>query len=173
MKLWWNKECQRELEKYRVSKWVEDWRIFRSVVKTTKCVFFNTKIQEIAGKNCDPWEFMNWIKNHKFLAIEAIQYNIWPCLKLNSLWQALYSLFNSAQNHQINLDLLEEIPNKPVTKWMSFSEEEFKSSIIKCNNFLTSSPDKLSWKHLKIIINDSLCLKNFINIANAYINLNY
>ena len=68
---------------------------------------------------------------------------------------------------------MEEIPNKPVMKWMPFSEEEFKSSIIKCNNLLTPRPDKLFWRHLKVIVNDSLCLKNFINIANAYINLGY
>ena len=56
---------------------------------------------------------------------------------------------------------------------MPFSEEEFKSSIIKCNNSLTLGPDKLSWKHLKVIVIDSICLKNFINIANICINLGY
>jgi len=48
------------------------------------------------------------------------------------------------QNYYINLDLLEEIPNKPVTKWMPFLEEGFKSSIAKYNNSLTPAPDKLS-----------------------------
>jgi len=49
-KLWWNKNCQRELEKYRVSKQVKDWIIFKSIIKKTKCAFFDTKIQEIAEK---------------------------------------------------------------------------------------------------------------------------
>jgi len=52
----------------------------------------------------------------------------------HNIWQALHSLFNSVQNHQINLDLLEEIPNKHVMKWMLFSKEEFKSFITKRNN---------------------------------------
>ena len=56
---------------------------------------------------------------------------------------------------------------------MPFSEEEFKSAIIKCNNSLTLGPDKLSWRYLKVIINDCLYLKNFINIANVCINLGY
>jgi len=56
---------------------------------------------------------------------------------------------------------------------MPFSEEEFKSSIIKCNNSLTPSPNKLSWRHLKVIINNSSCFKNFINIANTCINLGH
>ena len=50
---------------------------------------------------------------------------------------------------------------------------EFKSSIIKCNNSLTSGSDKLSWRYLKVIINNSSYLKNFINIANMCINLGY
>ena len=87
---------------------------------------------------------MNWVKKHKLLAIEAIKYNSQPCLKLKDLWQALYLLFNLAQSYQINLDLLEEILNKPLTMWMPFSKEEFKSSIIKCNNSLTLRSDKLS-----------------------------
>ena len=71
------------------------------------------------------------------------------------------------------MDLLEEILNKPVTQWTLFSKKEFKSSISKCNNTLTSGPDKLSWRYLKAIINDNLCLKKFINIANTYINLEH
>ena len=56
---------------------------------------------------------------------------------------------------------------------MQFSKEEFKNAIIKCNNSLTSNPNKLSWKYLKVIVNDNSCLKNVINIANVYINLGY
>ena len=69
--------------------------------------------------------------------------------------------------------MLEEIPDKLITKWMLFSEKEFRSSIAKYNNSLTPKSDKLSWKHLKIIVNNILCFKNFINIANACINLGY
>ena len=29
------------------------------------------------------------------------------------------------------------------------------------------------WRHLKVIVNDSTCLNNFINIANTYINLEH
>ena len=34
-------------------------------------------------------------------------------------------------------------------------------------------PDKLSWHHLKIIVNQDECLVNIINIANAYFNLEH
>jgi len=40
---------------------------------------------------------MNWIKKHKLLAMEAIQFNGYFCIELNNLWQALHQTFNLAQ----------------------------------------------------------------------------
>lgn len=34
-------------------------------------------------------------------------------------------------------------------------------------------PNKVSWKHLKVIVKDDIYLKNLVNIANMYINLGY
>ena len=77
------------------------------------------------------------------------------------------------QNHQINIDLLEEIPSKLIIRWKPFSEEEFTSFIVKYNNSLTSGPNKLSWRHLKIIVKDVTCLRNLINIADTCIKLGH
>ena len=54
-----------------------------------------------------------------------------------------------------------------------FSKVEFVNSIIKCNNSSTSGSNKLSWRYLKIIIKDSMCLKNIVNIANVCFELGY
>jgi len=54
-----------------------------------------------------------------------------------------------------------------------FSEKEFISSIAKYSNSSTPGPDKLSWRHLKCIIKDKICLKNIINITNACIKLGH
>jgi len=57
---------------------------------------------------------MNWVKKHKLPAIEVLQYNRCSCIELNNLWQALHLTFNLAQNHQIDLSLLNEIPSKSI-----------------------------------------------------------
>ena len=54
-----------------------------------------------------------------------------------------------------------------------FSKEEFIGAIKKYSNSLTFGPDKLSWKHLKRIVKDIICLNRIINIVNAYINIGY
>jgi len=56
---------------------------------------------------------------------------------------------------------------------MPFSNKEFKSAIIKCNNSSTPRPDYISWKHLKAVIKDERCLVNIVNIANACINISH
>ena len=55
---------------------------------------------------------MNWVKKRNFLAIKDIQFNSKPYIKLDDLWEALYKLFNAAQNYQVDISLLEEILDK-------------------------------------------------------------
>jgi len=84
-KQWWSEECSCSLNNYRASRSLEHWKKFKKVVKDIKRSFFDNKIQEIANKNCDPWELMNWIKRQKLPAIEAINHNGLPCLSPKSL----------------------------------------------------------------------------------------
>jgi len=49
-KSWWNEECSLALSNFRMTRSLESWKIFKNKVKTTKCSFFDIKIQEIANK---------------------------------------------------------------------------------------------------------------------------
>ena len=87
---------------------------------------------------------MNWVKKHTLPVVKAVKYSNCPCLEINNLWHTLHFTFNLAQNCQINIDILEEISDKPSEYWLSFLKEEFIKSITKCNNSFTPGPDKLS-----------------------------
>ena len=116
---------------------------------------------------------MNWISRCKLPAIEAIKHNDCPCLSPESLWDTLHSTFNTALNHQVNLNILSKIECKATSQWYPFSKKEFNQAISKCNDLSVPGPDKLTWYHLKSIIKQGECLVNIINIADSCINLGH
>ena len=63
------------LEMSRSSRHLNNWKNFKKTVKTFKCEFFDSKIQEILNKMKGPWELMNWVKKRKLPVIKAIKYN--------------------------------------------------------------------------------------------------
>ena len=172
-KQWWSESCNQALNNYRSTRSQENWKSFKLATKVAKQSFFNNKIQEIANKNQGPWELMNWVKKRKLPATEAIKYNGIPCLSPNSLWNVLHNSFNTALHHQVNISILDEIDRKPQQVWNLFSKFEFLSAIYKCINSSAPGPDKMSWRHWKLIIKNNECLSKIINIADACINLSH
>jgi len=116
---------------------------------------------------------MSWINRHKLPATKAIKHNGSLYLSPESLWNVLHNIFNTTLHCQIDLNILNEIDCKPTLQWFPFSREEFKQAINKCNNSSAPGPDKLSWHHLKFIVNQDKYLANIINIANACFNLGH
>ena len=116
---------------------------------------------------------MNWISRCKLPATKAIKHNDCPCLSPESLWDTLHSIFNTALNHQVDLNILSKIECKATLQWYPFSKEEFNQAISKYNNLLVPGPDKLTWRHLKSIIKQDECLVNIINIADLCIKLGH
>ena len=105
--------------------------------------------------------------------IKTIKYNNQRCSDINDLWYALHSTFNTASNHQVDMNILNEITNKPTMPWPVFSKEKFRTAISSCNNSSAPGPDKLLWSHLKTILKDDEYLNTIIHIANVCINLGY
>ena len=85
---------------------------------------------------------MNWVKKHKLPAIKAIQYEGRLCIELEDLWKALHNSFNSAQMHEVDIHVLDEIPRKLAKEWNLFSKQELIDTLEKCNNLSAPGPDK-------------------------------
>ena len=71
-------------------------------------------------------------------------------------------MFNSAQNCYINLSILDELPSKLILEWLSSSNKEVKSAIIKCNDLSTPGPDYIFLETTKdvllILLTLSMCV---------------
>jgi len=74
---------------------------------------------------------------------------------------------------KVNKSLLEKLSSKQYLLWNSFSKKEFIIAINKYNNSFASGLNRISWKHLKLVIKNNKYLDNIVNIANIYINLGY
>jgi len=116
---------------------------------------------------------MNWVKKKKLPATEAIKYNDRPCLTPDSLWNALHSSFNMALHRHVNLNIINEVTHKSLQSWSPFSRYKFKSAISKCIDTSAPGPEKMTWRHWKLIIKDDDCLSKIINIADTCINLDH
>ena len=75
----------------------------------------------------------------------------------------------SSIRHKINKSIL--------VYWIKFQANIHQCSCLslinKCNNLSTFGPNKLSWRHLKTIVNDSRYLRKFVDIADACFELDY
>jgi len=49
-KAWWDEDCHKDLNMYQQSRCLEDWNKFKRMVKKTKCIFFDEKINKITNK---------------------------------------------------------------------------------------------------------------------------
>ena len=114
---------------------------------------------------------MNWI--NKLPTTEAIKYEGQPCFTPKSLWGALHATFNTVLHCHVDTEVLNELSSKPTIDWVPFSKEEFRQALIKCNNSLALGSNKLTWRHLKVILKQDICLSHIINIADACINLGH
>ena len=105
--------------------------------------------------------------------IEAIQYKGCPCIELEDLWNTLHNFFNSTQMREVDLHVLDNIPDKSTSAWDPFSKQELVNTIEKCNNLSAPGPNKLIWSHIKFIIRSEEYIFKLVDIANTCINLGY
>jgi len=74
---------------------------------------------------------------------------------------------------EIDIHILDKIPNKPMRSWNSFSKQELIDAMKKCNNSSAPGLDKLTWNHIKSIIRNEDCIFKLIDIANVCIGLGH
>jgi len=77
-------------------------------------------------------------------------------------------MFNTAQHCFVDEEVLKKLELFTKSIWNLFLEEEFTSTLTKCNNSFTPGPNKLVWRHLKHILKD-LMLWNDLDTDNFYL----
>ena len=109
----------------------------------------------------------SWVILYINIRISFIQFSLSKDI-LNHRDISLISFFNN--NNIFSLINIYSDSSQPALKHL----KNMKATIIyNCNNVSTSGSNKLSWRHLKIIMKDNMCLKRIIDIADACFELGY
>ena len=122
-----------------------------------------------ATTNKRPWDLMDWVKQRKLPAVEAIRYQGEPCHDLPDLWNALHGTYNAAAGRPVNADILQEAPSFPARDWRPFSFLELEESLSACAGNSAPGPDHITWSHLKDIVSNEECANLLLRLANACI----
>src|SRR5262245_11512670 len=95
---------------------------------------------------------MDWVKQCKLPACEAIQYNGVPCNDLDSLWGVLHDTYNSASGWVCDTGILSETPIMGRCNWAPFSWLELDQALSICSKNSAPGLDHVMWSHLKTIL---------------------
>jgi len=66
-------------------------------------------------------DLMNWVKKKNLPVIKAIYHEGQPCNNLMTLWNALHSSYNSAENRPISTRFREGINQCSNIEWLPFT----------------------------------------------------
>jgi len=110
---------------------------------------------------------MEWVRQRKLPACEAIQYQGRPCHSMESLWNALHGTYNAASGRPCQVAVLDEIPELQTREWAPFSSFELREALMACAKNSSPGPDHVTWTHLKVILADPHCLQLAVALANA------
>ncbi|KAJ2921337.1 hypothetical protein H1R20_g15757, partial [Candolleomyces eurysporus] len=168
-KEYWTKDCTKVLEEYQQEMTAENHKAFRSAVKAAKREFFDKRIEEVVTTNKRPWDLIEWVKEHKNPLCEAIQFEGRPCHKLDNLWDALHSTYNTASDRPVDMSVSDRLEDEPKRSWPKFSQLELRQALEVCSVRSAPGLDHIIWWHLKQILALPECRDIVNTLANRCI----
>jgi len=170
---WWDDECTALLSRYKAEKSEESWLAFQRTVKAAKCKFFDSRIEDIALSNKRPWDLMEWVKQRKLLACEAIQYDGQSCHEMDNLWNALHNTYNSASGREVDLSVLDPLSTLQERDWPPSSALELTDALASCSSRSSPGLDHVTWVYLKVVLENHKAIQILLDLANACIRVEH
>ena len=116
---------------------------------------------------------MEWVKQCKLPACEAIQYNGQPRHQMSKLWDALHNTYNSASGQEVDLSVLDPLPTFQESDWPPFSALELTDVLSSCSSRSSPELDHIMWVHLKAVLENKKSLQLVVTLANACIHVGH
>ncbi|KAF8627105.1 hypothetical protein AX17_006379 [Amanita inopinata Kibby_2008] len=144
--------------------------MFKQKVKEAKWKFYDEALQNMANSN-KPWEAIQWTRARRpplLACIKNCQNS--PIQSLNELWETLHLQYCKTMVSDIDDSIVHDILSRHKHMSYTISKTEIKDALALCSNISTLGPDRLTWYHLKHLINDDLFLEHITNLYNDILN---
>ena len=86
---------------------------------------------------------------------------------MEDLWNSLHHTYNAANDREVDLSVLDQLPDKEERAWTQFTRTEVRDTLMGCSNTSAPGPDHITWAHLKVILKDKECEGLVVRMANA------
>ena len=81
------------------------------------------------------------------------------------------SSYNAAANCSVELSILDDVPCLAPRPWVSFSMLKMSEALKACSNVSALGPDHITWRYLKSILADDICVSGILSLTNSCITL--
>ncbi|KAF8622542.1 hypothetical protein AX15_006934 [Amanita polypyramis BW_CC] len=170
--MWWTDECNEYKEEYVQNPSKSTHVSYYKAIRQAKKKYFRLKIDEMCKQN-KPWEGVRWIRDRPLSTIlQFANSNGESITMTDELWLILDKQFNSgnSKNTNINWEMINDLPPQPTRQWHKISAFEVKEAIKMTTNSSAPGYSNISWKHLKILLQEDEFLNAITVLFNDILN---
>ncbi|KAF8638448.1 hypothetical protein AX17_002205, partial [Amanita inopinata Kibby_2008] len=175
---WWNDEvadAYNTVLETRLSGNQHDTRqasnSFRRKMRDAKRKFYDEALNNMANSH-KPWEAVQWTRARRTPPLASIKNRQnSPIQSLEELWDTLHAQYSDATNMCIDDSIVQDLPSKQERPLFAISNTEIQDALSLCSNVSAPGPDRLTWYHLKHLIEDNAFLSRLAALYNDILDL--
>ncbi|KAF8628979.1 hypothetical protein AX17_005878, partial [Amanita inopinata Kibby_2008] len=119
-----------------------------------------------------PWEAVQWTCARRpppLTSIKNCQNS--PVQLLEELWDTLHAQYCETSGTDIDDSIVQDLPSKQECLLFAISKTEIQDALSLCSNVSAPGPDRLTWYHLKHLVNDEPFLHNLAALYNNILDM--
>jgi hypothetical protein len=164
---WWTPECELAKLAYEGEKNAVNLKIYLAATKYARRTFFDNKIRTMTSTK-RPWEGMRWVGPRAPPAFPSISDSAGDPIKdPEKLFAHMHRHFSSTTaSGTVDWPLLNALPQQDTCPCPPISMAEIIEALGKTSNTSAPGNNHITWRHLKLIINDDKPLKAVAHLFN-------
>ena len=170
---WWNDQCKLALTTLKAHRTHEARAAFKRAVKKAKQQHYDERIDAACEKGKRVWDVVAWTKPRSLPMYKSLMHEGRPLVELEELWEAVNRTYNSAAQRQVDMSLLDELPQLERRDCPPISMQELHDAVANTSSRSAPGADHLRWPYVKALVKHPVCGESLRRLFNACIDLAY